>query len=243
MTKYTIALLLSLVLTGMTRCQTIVMPADLSIDKGRLGSILITHDGEDIKWVTPSELDSFREYDPDPKKIRLRLIGSKEGTFQLFAICVKGNKLSEFSICKIQVGKAPPIPPTPDPDPPGPNPPGPDPDNPAPIPLAGFRVLITYESGKLSEMPAKQMNILYDQQLRQYLDSKCVVGKDGKTKEWRIWDADVDKSGAEKHWQDAATRKKDKLPWILISDGKRGYEGPLPEDTAKTIELLKKYGG
>ena len=32
-------------------------------------------------------------------------------------------------------------------------------------------------------------------------------------------------------------------PWIIISDGKKGYEGPLPKDVDATLELLKKYGG
>ena len=32
-------------------------------------------------------------------------------------------------------------------------------------------------------------------------------------------------------------------PWITISNGKRGYSGPVPETEAELLALLKKYGG
>lgn len=129
---------------------------------------------------------------------------------------------------------------------PGPRPgPTPDPDNPAPIPLAGLRMLIIEESAERNKLPPAQASILFSTEIRKYLNGKCPAGSDGKTKEWRIWDYDSDTSAEEKHWQAAMNRKpgKDKLPWVIISNGKTGYEGPLPATVAETITLLKKYGG
>ena len=125
--------------------------------------------------------------------------------------------------------------------PPGPNPP-PPPPGPSPIPVEGFRALIIYETSELSKMPAAQSNILYAQSVRDYLNAKCVVGPDSKTREWRIWDKDVSTDAESKLWQDAMKRKRDSVPWLIISTGKGGFEGPLPANVDETLVLLKKYG-
>lgn len=130
----------------------------------------------------------------------------------------------------------------PSPDP-APDPtPDPTPD-PAPIPEAGFRVLIIEDIKQRVKLPAVQLEILFDKKIRDYLESKCVADSDGKTKAWRIWPDSVDATRQSKSWQDAMKRKRDSLPWIIISDGKKGYEGPLPKDVDATLDLLKKYGG
>jgi hypothetical protein len=146
------------------------------------------------------------------------------------------------------------IPPAPVP-PPGPNPPpGPTPPpvpvppptpNPAPIPLPGFRVLILYDSATLARLPKEQLNVLYDKSIRDYLNSKCAPGPAGNPgkKDWRIWDAGVDAAGEGQMWVDALKRPHASLPWLLISTGATGYEGPLPGSVADTLALLKKYGG
>lgn len=135
----------------------------------------------------------------------------------------------------VGVGPAPP-------GPPGPNPPGPAP-GPAPIPLAGFRVLMVYESADLSKMPAAQQAVLFSKSIRDYMNSKCPVGPDGKTREWRIYDKDVDLTAEAKTWRDAMARPRASVPWIVISTGTSGYEGPLPANAAEALALLQKYGG
>jgi hypothetical protein len=79
--------------------------------------------------------------------------------------------------------------------------------------------------------------------VRDYLRGKCVVGADGKTSEFRIWDKDVDAAADAKHWQDALKRPRASTPWLIVSDGKSGYEGPLPANVDETLALLKKFGG
>lgn len=136
--------------------------------------------------------------------------------------------------------------PTPTPGPtPGPTPtptPTPDPVNPAPIPLDGFRVLMVYESKDRPSYPAGVLNVLEGKTVRDYLDSHCVKGPGGEP-ERRIWDQDTDGYADAKHWGDAMKRPRSKLPWVVISTGKTGYEGPLPTSPAECLDLLKKYGG
>jgi hypothetical protein len=135
----------------------------------------------------------------------------------------------------------PPAPVPPTPLPPTPVPPAPPPGPPAPIPVPGLRVMIVYESDDLSKYPPAQTAVLYDQSLRVYLDSVTVVGQDGRTHEYRIWDKDVILTNEEQLWKDAMARSHPQLPWLLVSNGVTGYEGPLPAKTADTIALIKKY--
>jgi len=129
--------------------------------------------------------------------------------------------------------------PIPPPDPP--KPPDPPTPNPAPIPVDGFRVLILYESADQTKMPAAQQSILFSKTVRDYLNSHCAAGP--KVKDWRIWDKDVDPSGEAKLWQDVMKRPRVGVPWIVVSNGKSGFEGPLPANVGDTMALLKKYGG
>lgn len=132
---------------------------------------------------------------------------------------------------------------TPKPPDPGPTPdPSPTP-TPAPIPVAGFRVLILYESADLTKLPKDQHNALYSKTVQDFMTLACV--KENGVAAWNIWDHDVDTSKAAKHWQDAVKRAKShkdyKTPWIMISDGKTGFEGPFPKNIDDTMTLLKKY--
>jgi hypothetical protein len=242
MKRYVMSVVALLLCTLPLLGQTVTMPAELKVDNGRLGSVLITYDGEDFRYVADSALDVFREYDPDIKKVRLRVIGYKDGTYTIKAIAVKGGKLGEFTDCKVIVGK-----PAPDPTPgPGPGPtPNPDPFGPEGKSKVGaalrFRCLIVYESSELGKMPPAQKAIIFTKDLRDYLNSTCVLGPDGSTKEWRIYDKDVDMSGETAVWQGVMKRNHPTIPWIVIGNGKTGFEGPLPATVEDTLALLKKY--
>ena len=139
---------------------------------------------------------------------------------------------------RITVG---PVVPTPNPPPgPGPNP-GPSP-GPSPIPLTGLRVLILEETADRAKLEPAQAAILTSTEVRSYLNSKCAKGAGGSP-EFRVFDVDADIALQDQHWKDAVKRPRTSLPWLLISDGKQGFEGPLPADVSSTMELLKKYGG
>lgn len=141
---------------------------------------------------------------------------------------------------QVNYGGVDPVPPPPDPTPP---PPPVPPPSPAPIPVAGFRVLIVEDVNKRKDMPPAQLAILFDKSVRDCLDSKCIVGPDSKTKEWRIWPVGVDATAESKLWQDAMKRERKSHPWLIVSDGKTGWEGPLPASVEETLNLLKKLGG
>ncbi len=176
------------------------------------------------------------------------------GSYELLALVGK-----EGTVCLVKVeavGPQPP-PPVPDPFPPPPPPPPPPPSPSVPIPHAGFRVLMVYETGETSKLPQAQIAILTAKEIRDYLKAKTVIGPDGKTREFRIWDKDLNVAGDHAIWREAMKRqeqganpltndltgKRTTLPWIMISDGTRGFEGPLPKTVEETLALLKQYGG
>lgn len=119
--------------------------------------------------------------------------------------------------------------------------PTPTPPQPTPIPGDGFRVLIVRETKDLSNLPASQVAIFSAREVREYLGTKCVL--EGNQRAFRIWDQDTDVSREAQHWQDAMKRPRSSLPWLLVTNGKEGYEGPLPKDVPEMMALLKKYGG
>lgn len=157
---------------------------------------------------------------------------------EALAITLSTDGTTDIQEAKATVVIGTPKPPEPVPPDPGP---GPTPVPPTPAPT-GFRVLMTYETSQ--SMPQAQANILYAQSVRDYLQSKCVVGEDKKTKEWRIWDKDVDTTHEGKFWQEAMKRPKASTPWIQIyAGGKLAHEGVLPADVDAALALLKKHGG
>jgi hypothetical protein len=238
---------------GSLACGQTRGPAEINVPTGRLASVPIVLDADESDYVIlGANVDGLREYDPDPKKLRLRVIGYEPGVAWIVVSSQKGGKLQGVYTCKVIVGGGPlppgPLPPTPTPPGPTPTPPGPtpppDPPGPAPpIPAAGLHVLMVYEDKELPKLPPGQYSVLYAKAVRDYLNAKCAAGPDGKTKQWRTWDKDTNATGESKLWQDALARPRQRTPWIIISNGKTGYEGPLPNSVEDALKLLKIYGG
>lgn len=195
-------------------------------------------DAVSVTYIGLSGIDPFPSEElKDVRRFLLQVRGLPEGRYKFAAIGASKDGEQTRTDFEAVVGAPGP---GPGPSPPGPTPPGPGP-GPAPIPVDGMRVLVVLESAELSDLPAAQHTALYSQAVRRYLNSKCA--KVGNTAEWRIWDKDIDVSGTADYWQNAMKRKRGKLPWIIISTGKAGYEGPLPATEADLLDLLKKYGG
>lgn len=154
------------------------------------------------------------------------------GTYQVVA---PGPVTIEYlaNAIVIRWGDVPtPIPPAPDPIPtPTPTP---TPDPPAPFPSPdGLRVLMVYETNDLASYPPDQKNVMYDKTFRDYLTKTCV--------EWRVYDKDTDISSGSEPIKTAMTLPRESLPWIVISNGKTGYSGPIPGNADLAQKLVAKY--
>lgn len=188
--------------------------------------------------------------------VRVLCTKAGEGFISIFA--TKDGETLPIHVCKVTVvdpGPKPPGPSPPDPKPPGPIPPPPIPPEPkppdpkppepaptpAPIPVAGLRVLIVYESADVGKLSAGQRAIIFGKSVRDALDAKCVIGPDGKTREWRIFDKDVDATADSKLWADAMKRNRTAYPWLIISNGTTGWEGPLPATAGEFMNLVERY--
>ena len=137
------------------------------------------------------------------------------------------------------VGPRPPPDPDPDVDPDVDPDPTPDPDVPAPIDGDGLRILIVYETSEISKLPQKQQDVLYGQQIRRYMSENCE--KVDGFPEWRILDAETKFQDTDNNFAKALARPRKEIPWIIISNGKTGYEGPLPDNPEMTISLIERF--
>ncbi len=143
----------------------------------------------------------------------------------------KSNRTFKATTLLRGIVATPPVPPGPGP---GPQPP-PVPADEAPIKEPGFRVLITYES----QLPTPRW--LNDADFRALLNQLCVGGPNG-VKEWRIVDKDSPTVANAGVWPAALARTKGKpVPWLMISTGKIGFEGPLPENKTEAMAKIRQY--
>ena len=171
--------------------------------------------------------------------ISVKLISAdldKDGKFKGF--------VTRFGSVTFDVGGVtPPVPPPVPPDPKPPDPPKP-PEPPAPIPLSGLRALIVYETSDIMNMPAQQALIITSTELQLYMNGKGAKDSDGKTAAFRKLDKDTPLAATEQQWvKDAMKRPRQPGPWIIVSNGATGFEGPLPPTIGETLLLLRKYGG
>jgi hypothetical protein len=96
-----------------------------------------------------------------------------------------------------------------------------------------------YETADAAKLPAGQYAIVFGKKMRDYLDAKCIP--DGPVKAWRIWDADTSAAAESATWQAAVKVKRESLPWIVVSNGKAGFSGPLPADVDAAVKLLDQF--
>lgn len=188
-------------------------------------------DATSVLYVGLSGVDPFPSEElKDSRRFLLDVRGLVAGRYAFAAVAAKGGEQSRADFVVV-VGDPPPGP-GPAPVPPGP---GPSPDPPAPIAGDGFKVLIVYEKKDQHKLTPGQINTLWGQKFRDYM-----VSKKG---EYLLLDKDEDVGVAGKVWADAMARPRTSLPWIIVSNGRTGFEGPLPGHAEEINLLLRKYGG
>lgn len=195
------------------------LPSDLEWDVGDSG----------FKILTNSSIAVWPKFGAVDSRLLVRCSGPLVTTDGKYV--PKSNRTFVATAKLVGIGGGPAPDPKPDDDP------KPQPDGEAPIKEPGFRVLITYES----QLPIPRW--LNDADFRTLLNSVCVAGQNG-VKEWRVVDQDSPAVANAGVWPAALERTKGKpTPWILISTGKIGFEGQLPETKADAIALIKKIRG
>ena len=195
------------------------LPSDLEWDVGDAG----------YRPLTVASIAVWPKFGMRDAKLTVRCSGplvTSDGKY-----VPKSNRTFTATTMLRGIGPDPTPEPDPKPDPPVP----PKPDGEAPIKEPGFRVLITYES----QLPVPPW--LNDSDFRALLNANCVAGTNG-VKEWRVVDKDSPSVANAGVWPKALERTRGKpVPWVLISTGKIGFEGPLPVDKAEAIALIKRY--
>ena len=210
----------------------ILLPKELTAQPGDIVKLSAETAGKIVRWDTPG---LQRERLDDKTVI---LVAKTKGKYRVLAwTSLKtgwgaNGEATEAAECTLIVGDVPPDP--------SPIPPVPPPD-PSPTPGEGLRVLVVYESGELGKYPKEQSTIITSTKMREYLNSKCI--KIGNTPEYRFFDKDAPLENESQIWRDVMTRPRQSLPWIIIGNGKDGFEGSLPKNVDETLILLKKFGG
>lgn len=204
-------------------------------------SVPLTEAGKEYSWqIQPAGVTSiYGSNDKETFVVLMNLTRGKAAAKQYFVSFVSYDaKQHDTHTITLKGPVAPEPPPTPPVPPTPPTPPTPPP-SPAPIPDPGFRVLIVYESGDLPTYPIETQIILTGQDVRDFLKANCI--NEGQTAGFRIYDDDVNLGSELEVWKQAMTRERKSLPWVVISNGTTGFEGPLPKTPTEFLELCKKY--
>jgi hypothetical protein len=199
-------------------------------ENGFLNILWDTSDGLDVEQVD-NKLHlwgNIGSYNVDAVVIPLRTITLEGQTFDVIA-----GPITRYDV-NFNIG-------------PGPGP-GPDPPPPSdvPFPAPGLTVLIIKESQTTGQLTADQRAIFTSSRVLNFLNGACTKLSDNNPA-FRLWDDDFGTgqlSGAPKTLQTAYKYFKDKvnkIPWVLISNGKTGYSGPLPKDIDSFIQLVEGY--
>jgi hypothetical protein len=102
---------------------------------------------------------------------------------------------------------------------------------PAPIPVAGLHVLIIEETDDRNKIPQGQLAAL----------QSTLIPAEVKAKGGQFRQYDDDPPIADPLWSAARSRPRTSLPWIIVSNGTGGFEGPLPASIDDTLALIRRF--
>ena len=218
----------------------IELPTDMpAIIPGRFTTIPANTNGKMVRWRSRDAGLALVPVDSTKDSLSAIVIGLKEGTYTLEAWTALGDVPTGIAECVVIVddGIDDNDPPAPEPGPEPPVPPKPPtPDTKPPFPTDDLAVLVVYEKTG-APLPENIYSIVYGKAVREFLDAKAGKG------DWRIYDPQIDVTRDAAKWQAAMSVKRDSLPWVVISNGKTGYSGPIPASMtpAEFQALVSKY--
>jgi hypothetical protein len=180
----------------------------------------------------------------EPNRLVLLLPASPEIEYNYTWVLKEPGQPQQVIRGKFKAGKGPRPPPDPD-QPVDPDEPV-DPEKPAPIEGVGLRVLVIYKDADYNQYTADQRAIITSLSFRQYLDKNCA--KDAKAQNntaYRIWHEELNVAGDGPEWVKAYARPRNLTsggPWLIVSNGKTGFEGQAPKTMKEIKDLMSKYG-
>lgn len=155
---------------------------------------------------------------------------TEAGRHELDVMAIGQNPLSwDDASLVVEVGTGPSPDPNPVPIPPTPGV--------APIEGPGLRVLFVSESGE--QMPRDVEASFYSPEIAAFLNANCIK-VDGNP-DFRRVDPDTQFTDPNHRFAKALARPRASLPWLIISNGASGYEGPFPKTVAETLTLIRSF--
>lgn len=212
----------------------ITLPAEVKANVGEMVRVDVKtlKPGMELTWEFVAS--ESMKFDKEIFGQRAALVARAEGELWVVVATVMDGKpfLARSHVVSGKGPQPPPIPP--EPKPPEPKPPTP-PEPPAPIPGPGSKLLVVWETGEADKLPRSQLAVCIGAvPMRAWLKAQNI--------DYRIFDKDADMSAAPQVWQDAMKRTRTGLPWVIYSNGRTGFEGPLPvswEELQAKIEGVK----
>lgn len=105
-----------------------------------------------------------------------------------------------------------------------------------PLPVTGLHLLVVEDKDARSKLPASQVGIFSSTKLKGWLDTNGV--------KWRMFHFNVDQTQLAPVWKEGMKRISDSgqaLPAMIVSNGTKGFIGPLPVTEDDVILLVEKY--
>lgn len=112
--------------------------------------------------------------------------------------------------------------------------------NPIPVKEKGLRILIVEEAQERRNLPPSQLAIFTAEELRTYAKEHCA--RVNGAAEFRVFDKDTNLDAESDVWNTMMKVERKSLPWLCVTNGSRGYSGPLPTTLDETMTIIKKYG-
>lgn len=106
-------------------------------------------------------------------------------------------------------------------------------DDGPPVPGEGKHVLVIYETEDRISMPRDQRSIIDSVPLREWLKESGVDAK--------FLDPQSEIVHSDAWFKAAIDANRESLPWMIVSNGKAGFSGPLPGTVDEFKTIVERY--